>query len=167
MVTLLNQLESKGSSPHSIVVQTSEGNNIDNEIPSSCGDTDHSDIVEDNLSEIIERRPTNTGYNCAGHVWAARRSCIYELKEIRKILEDDNYRELEQKKECMAGDVVLYLGMEGDFLHVAKLYKKIEADLVKWVALSKFGVAGFEAFHRMRDIPYDEYKLEFWTDRPL
>ncbi len=55
----------------------------------------------------VRRGPTGV-YNCAGHVWASRRTAIHETEDIEAILRDDGYRVLEQKESPRPGDLVLY-----------------------------------------------------------
>ncbi len=54
-------------------------------------------------------------YNCHGMTFASRRARIWELKEISKVLAEDNYREVE-KASTLPGDIVIYY-CKGDAQH--------------------------------------------------
>ena len=112
-------------------------------------------------------------YNCFGLIWAARRTGIYDLKEIETILKDDGYRKLSEDEKPLYGDIALYLfpPPKVEIWHaglVCELRGLIDLDIaVPWV-LSKFGPVYGEALHEAIDVPNPEEGcgLEFWTDRP-
>ncbi|MCY3736747.1 MAG: hypothetical protein OXG13_10125 [Gemmatimonadaceae bacterium] len=111
-------------------------------------------------------------YNCFGHVWASRRTCILESSEVWKILQEDGYREIELAK-VTRGDVALYL-MENstDIWHAGVIeLRDIVAGAndsigtVPWV-LSKLNADTGEVFHPLKDVhaPFG-FDLQIWTDR--
>jgi len=51
--------------------------------------------------------PCNT-YNCHGLTFAARRTLISSPSEVRRILNEDGYKELEWRMVC-AGDIAIYV----------------------------------------------------------
>src|SRR5262245_43137202 len=67
------------------------------------------------------RKPGCGIYNCSGHVWASRRTAIYDQSEIDKILEDDGYRLLRDTEPPMLGDLILYY-VRGAFYHVGVVF---------------------------------------------
>jgi hypothetical protein len=133
-----------------------------------------------------ERKPMTSGYNCAGHVWASRRTVIIAGEadtKIRMILEDDGYRLLPPAEGAREGDLVLYwneaTGGTRTWLHVGvvtdlrDLHRAaddlpcIAVGRIPWV-LSKWNHCSGEWLHRYNDVPYptDGLVIEFWTDRP-
>jgi hypothetical protein len=121
------------------------------------------------------RKPHLAVYNCAGHVWASRRTAILDEDAVRMILEDDNYRVLRENEGVAPGDLVLYWGKAGadaeTFLHVGMICE-IRAALgsvrIPWV-LSKWGSTIGEYLHRWDDVPYTKFgytlRIEIRTDR--
>jgi hypothetical protein len=67
----------------------------------------------------IQERTSNptASYNCHGMVFAARRTSIIEASEVRKILREDGYREIEVR-QALPGDVALYV-IDGAIEHSA------------------------------------------------
>ena len=117
-------------------------------------------------------------YNCAGHVWASRRTAVYGEEWYKKILQDDGYRLLTDPEASPShGDLAIYQTADsaGKFLHVG-MVTHLEEILVQsgasvsskwpWV-LSKWNSAG-EVLHHFADVPFDNGTWEgrFWTDRP-
>ncbi len=124
----------------------------------------------------VLRKPASGGYNCAGHVWASRRTAIYDRFEesVRSILKDDGYRSLGKQGQEKQGDVVVY--WDGDrhenILHVgivSELREGItpQSPKLPWI-LSKWDDTSGEVLHHYNQVPWNEadYVLEFWTDRP-
>lgn len=103
-------------------------------------------------------------YNCAGHVWASRRTCIYELAEWRKILEDDGYQ---RTSAPVPDDIVIYY-MAGLMTHVARVHRLIENEIGPPVpvVISKWGDTGGEVIHIVSEVPESiRGNYEYWTDR--
>ncbi|MEQ8790360.1 MAG: hypothetical protein RIC55_28960 [Pirellulaceae bacterium] len=117
------------------------------------------------------RKPPSGEYNCAGHVWASRRVCIYEEADWRWILADDGYR---QAFSPVADDLVVYVEREQGILHIGRVLE-LRAGLVQgaaripWVVSKWSDVAG-EACHYVHDHPFRDFgfmvSIEYWTDRP-
>jgi hypothetical protein len=117
-------------------------------------------------------------YNCFGHVWAARRTAIYDQPAVETVLRDDGYRKLSSSESTLHGDVALYF----DTAHISLLHVGLVCELrtmvtpqgaplgnpVPWV-LSKLNDVSGEVLHRSKDVPFpygnDDVLLEFWTDR--
>ncbi len=118
------------------------------------------------------RRPPSGGYNCAGHVWASRRTCIYEESDWKDILIDDGYR---RTTTPVPDDVVLYVDPDEGILHIARVlsfeYITKDSRPIPWV-VSKWGDAGRETCHLVDDHPFNasefgfEVTTQYWTDRP-
>lgn len=116
-------------------------------------------------------------YNCFGHVWAARRTGIYDDTEVHTILKDDGYRTLQEGEKPIWGDVALYSDPSGaDLFHVGLVCELRVVSLgagnniiVPWV-LSKWHIVSGEVLHHANDVsflfPGDGFKLEYRTDRP-
>lgn len=116
----------------------------------------------------LRRGPTGA-YNCAGHVWAARRTGIFESAEWNKILDDDGYRKLDGGETPRAGDLVIYrFRQDDDFIHVAEVVA-VRND--KITVLSKLDATSGEVLHQPGNVPYAEQQLgafyfDYWTERP-
>jgi hypothetical protein len=124
-----------------------------------------------------ERRKDPSGvYNCAGLVWAARRTAIYD--DWEKILADDGYKQIVEK-DVRVGDLVLYMDRQSKprLLHVGVVLRMYQAVVgvarassveVPYV-LSKWANGFGEVVHHFNDIPQTltelKAKIEFWTDR--
>jgi hypothetical protein len=108
-------------------------------------------------------RPTSVtyGYNCHGLTFGARRAQIIPSTVIRMIIGDDDYRAV-QKKEAMAGDIILYIGENGDIEHSGIVLTTPNPDLLfTFKVLSKWGDA-HEVIHDVGDCPYDATQIEFY-----
>jgi len=104
-------------------------------------------------------------YNCAGHVWASRRTCIYETSEWRKILEHDGYRKTNQP---VPDDLVIYWLEDDSLAHVARVSHLVDSGLSHPIpfVISKWGDTGGEVFHKVSEVPNAiRGRYEFWTDR--
>lgn len=62
-------------------------------------------------------RPPIAGYNCAGQVFAGRRTTILDLGLIHRILDEDGFSDV---TSLMAGDVVVYSDDDGP-MHAARV----------------------------------------------
>ena len=111
-------------------------------------------------------------YNCAGHVWASRRTGISQTADWRRILADDGYRRLLESARLTPDDLVLYRDVDDDtYLHVARVVR-LEPGVSSTsppipIVLSKWGHDLGECFHQAYDHGMNEYnvEVEFWTDR--
>ena len=122
----------------------------------------------------MRRKPACGVYNCAGHVWASRRTTILEDFAWNMVLADDGYRQLDQGEPPAPGDLVIYRDREHGFLHVgmiAELRQGITAESppIPWV-LSKWDSTSGEVLHHFADVPFAKQGfalvIECWTDRP-
>ena len=79
-------------------------------------------------------------YNCFGLVFASRRTCIHQSTEIRKIIEDDGYREI-PREEVKPGDIILYYTEAGDDIQHSAIVIVEPREENLWVpmVLSKIG----------------------------
>jgi hypothetical protein len=124
----------------------------------------------------IPRKGAVGVYNCAGMVWASRRTCLTEPNEWQTILNEDGYRRLNSHTDAALGDVVVYRDRSGEILHVAKVCNIERMDargepfgnpIVK--ALSKWDQRFGEDIHHLDDVNLvggTEHVIEIWTDRP-
>ncbi len=111
------------------------------------------------------RAPIDIHYNCAGHVWASRRTCIYKLEEWIKILKEDGYSKISNP---VPDDIVVYYMEDGSMTHVARVHQLIPSDFGHPVpvVVSKWGDTGGEVLHFAHEVPLSiRTKYEFWTDR--
>ncbi len=111
-------------------------------------------------------------YNCAGLVWASRRTGISQTADWRRILADDGYRRLVETARLAPDDLVLYRDVDDNtYLHVARVVR-LETGVSPNspripIVLSKWGHDLGECFHQAYDHGMTEYniEIEFWTDR--
>lgn len=123
-----------------------------------------------------KRKPATGIYNCAGHVWASRRTSILDPQDWQVILRDDDYRLLNESEAPVPGDLVLYLDQANrEALHVGRILGLSPgvasgAQEIPWV-LSKWNSTSGEVMHSVHDVPYHSQGIpvavEYWTDRPL
>ncbi|HUY90227.1 MAG TPA: hypothetical protein VMV10_15930 [Pirellulales bacterium] len=115
-------------------------------------------------------------YNCAGLVWASRRTCLTEESEWRAILKEDEYRRITSEREVAVGDVVVYVRRgSNEIIHVAKVCEKIsmagaglEGARPVLKALSKWDNRYGEDVHAIEDVFLnggEAFDVEYWTDR--
>jgi hypothetical protein len=168
-----------GSAAKRLPLATRAGNDIPNEIvpdPDSVERWKLDHFVKLYGARWEPRKPHGGIYNCAGHVWASRRTAILEEDAVGLILADDGYRPLGSGETVFQGDLVLYWGKVGEgretFLHVAMVCEIREGPgsvRFPWV-LSKWGATSGEWLHRYDDVPYERQgfspRIEFRTDRP-
>jgi hypothetical protein len=167
-----------GTTERSIVVQTRKGTPIDNLVEIEPGELElrrYQLFLRKFGQNWKERKPAVGVYNCAGHVWASRRTSILADDVWQIILREDGYRSLSGTELPVAGDLVLYVdGDNGKYLHVGMILELVdgvtrESRKIPKV-LSKLNSAFGEVVHNERDVPYDKQgisaKIEYWTDRP-
>lgn len=146
--------------------------------------TEPDDLARRKFARLLERhgrwefrKPPCGTYNCFGHVWASRRTAVYDQADIEVILDDDGYRRFVAADVPQCGDLALYydpserwiyhVGVISELRH---LFSPTGATLgfpVPWV-LSKWDDASGEVLHQLEDVPWseNEFKVTFWTDRP-
>jgi len=123
-----------------------------------------------------QRKPAAGVYNCAGMVWASRRTTLPEPSDWRRVLQEDNYRQVRRGELPHVGDLVVYV-RKGytEILHVAVVFsvdRFIGHDPSGGVAirvLSKWDNQSGEDSHALDDLVLnggEEYVSEIWTDRP-
>ena len=164
------------SSRKSIRLDTRQGNHVDNEqsLPPDQQTVTLFDRVVDQHTHWVVRKECCGIYNCFGHVWASRRTCIYDEEEVRKILHEDGYREINLDL-ADRGDIALYLWKDSDTIWHAGVIEpraiqtniKGDARTVPWV-ISKLNDTMGEVFHPINDIHTPsrlEFDVSIWTDR--
>jgi hypothetical protein len=116
------------------------------------------------------------GYNCAGMVWASRRTALTHPEDWQMILDDDGYRRLLSGELVEIGDIVVYRRRSApEILHVAKVCRvdtlttgsQPHGRVVR--ALSKWDQKCGEDIHAIEDVFLEggePFNVEFWTDRP-
>jgi hypothetical protein len=168
-----------GSAVKRLPLATRAGNDIPNEIipePDAVERWKMDHFVKLYGARWEPRKPHGGIYNCAGHVWASRRTAILEDDAVRLILADDGYRPLGPAEDVLQGDLVLYWAKMPDgreiFLHVGMVCEiRPGPGSVRfaWV-ISKWGATSCESLHRYDDVPYARQgfslRIEFRTDRP-
>lgn len=115
----------------------------------------------------VRTRSLTNVYNCMGMVFASRRTCV-DPEHLRMILNDDDYKQVNDIGQLQPGDVVVYQDDRAEISHVG-LVAEVKPDLVggqpQVTILSQWGGAG-EYFHRADDVnPLLGKPTEYWTDR--
>jgi hypothetical protein len=166
-----------GLTEQSIIVQTRRGRNIRNVIELDPGEPErrkYDRLVQQYGRYWIKRKPACGAYNCAGHIWASRRTAILEDAEWLMILEDDGYRRLETLEPSASGDLMVYRDRQLGFLHVGVVHElrqgvTEDSPRIPWM-LSKWDSTSAEVLHHYQDVPFDKQGfalvIECWTDRP-
>ena len=143
-------------------------NELGEEKPKYWHELAHSIMVKNHPS--LGLRTTTSVYNCLGLVFAARRTWVHEtIENIEIILNDDEYRQIQQGEDIFPGDVLFYRHEDGSFAHVAiVLNAHLDVPSAEWIStlvISKWGKHG-EYIHGPKDIPYYlGSPSEFYTDR--
>jgi hypothetical protein len=166
--------------PRRIVLQTHLGAEIRNEIALHPV-PDHAVRKWERLLDQHTRwrvRKTATGiYNCFGHVWASRRTAVYDKfdEAVLKVREDDGYRVLDLNRETpWVGDVVTYWEEINPYKECKHVGRVASVEPRKGLppvvyVLSKWDDASGEVFHEVSDYPksFGNVRVEYWTDRPV
>jgi hypothetical protein len=168
-----------GTGERGITLETCRRQRIENAQAPKPGlqDLNFFDLLVSTHGQWAVRKQPCGVYNCFGHVWASRRTAIYDDPELKKILRDDGYRMLSQEAP-MPGDVVLYYdpahtynwhsGRIIQLHHLLAEHGQAMGNPIPWV-LSKLSAVQGEVLHAICDVqsPYDgKFTLEIWTDRP-
>lgn len=162
-----------GGPPRSLRLQTRQGSDIPNEV-APLPEARHFRVFRDLLQSFghWEFRCDPVGiYNCAGHVWASRRTSIYDEAAYRLIISDDGYRKVPEA-DVQPGDIAVYFDEDGREIYhvgmVVMLRELLIGSSIKepWV-LSKLNDALGEVVHAASDfrLPNFSPKLEFLTER--
>lgn len=158
------------SRPTGIGLATRAGNHIDN--AQAPPPTDQVVAVFDRILQQhgawIRRKGCCGTYNCFGHVWASRRTCIFDSEDVWRILREDEYRRIEPE-HADRGDVAIYLHKDSTTIWHAGVIEPRQLygaeNPVPWV-LSKLNEATGEVLHPVGDVHAAfEYDTQIWTDR--
>lgn len=120
------------------------------------------DLRKEYLSAIHRpTQPCNT-YNCHGLTFASRRTQISNSAEVRKILKDDGYEQIDPKL-ILPGDVVLYINTINASIDHSGVVVDVQPNMAVMnpKILSKWGNA-HEVIHYVRDCPYPNTRLEYY-----
>jgi hypothetical protein len=175
---MFEELRLLGKTEKSIVVQTREGTSIENLVelaPAEAQRRSYSLFLRRFGANWRQRKPATGFYNCAGHVWASRRTAILKPESWQVILDEDGYRALNAAETPVAGDLVLYADAQsGEYIHVGMILEmqegiSPESPAIPWV-LSKWNSTSGEVMHYVDDVPYGKLDMptrtQYWTDRP-
>jgi len=122
----------------------------------------------------MEPRSLSRIFNCMGHVFACRRTCIEPEYFIKPIAEDDGYRPLRKAEIPVPGDIAVYFGHRSKQVEhvgvIIQVNRNIMDAEVSTKILSQFGYDG-EYFHDDNDYPeflsvsVGPLTLTIWTER--
>ena len=130
--------------------------------PCNAGHNFYSEALKKQFTNQSIHRPVGptNAYNCHGLTFASRRTAIFDSNEVRKILADDEYTQVEIK-DVLPGDIVIWISNEvthGDIEHSGIVVERTQLNfkvLSKWNALQ-------EVIHFVNDCPYDSTNLRFY-----
>ena len=176
---MFEEIRLLGPTEKGIVVQTRKGTAIKNVLEPEPGFQQrrlYQRLLEKYGQRWQPRKPATGGYNCAGHVWASRRSGLFDPQDWRIILDDDGYRRLPEHEDPFPGDLVLYVDSGNEeILHVGEIIEMrpgvtAQSRSIPWV-LSKLDAKSGEVMHYVHDVPPWQsqgflYRIEYWTERP-
>jgi hypothetical protein len=119
-----------------------------------------------------ERTPDVGIYNCAGMVWASRRTAIYD--DFHNILRDDAYRIVDPNEDTCVGDIVIFCGDGNNHVHVGLVIQVTDglgggqSPKIPHLLLSKWDDSSGEYMHLVTDhcCASMTTHIEYWTDRP-
>jgi hypothetical protein len=162
----------RGSPGKSIALQTKTGRDIANERGLELSEQHRQRFAYmlEKYAKWQERCPPDGGYNCAGHVWASRRTCIYEEHDWQLILNEDGYHETASP---IPGDLVIYVDATNGILHIGRIMEMRPgvgdaSSQIPWV-VSKWGDTTGEVYHWCYDHHFVDagfnVTCQFWTDR--
>lgn len=164
-----------GSNLKSIRLDTAKGVEILNqiELPPNQQCIKREELLKKKFgTNWITRTNPRGVYNCAGLVWASRRTSIKKDSEWDKIYEHDKYRKLNNEPPQL-GDLAIYTDDKVGYLH-AGLVICLEPGLMSGSEpfpkiISKWDSSTGEYIHYPQDVPFKDnfpdYDLEYWTDR--
>lgn len=158
--TLLN------SEPIELKLQTRRGSDIDNGQSLSYSILELSEFQKldreyGGKSSITFRTDGSFIYNCHGMTFASRRTMITLPSEIRKILEEDEYLNINET-EVLPGDVAIYMKENGEIEHSATvLTEPSKETLLIPRVVSKWGKYK-EVIHWVSDCPYKWDKILYY-----
>jgi hypothetical protein len=126
----------------------------------------------DKYSEVIPEAQVQIVdgvYNCVGMIFASRRTII-QVKEIRWILEEDDFVRLPNRAAHAIGDVVLYEHVLHGLTHVGIIScienHPNEPMEFRSLVLSKWGNPGAEYIHPIDKVPADYgAPVEYWRHK--
>lgn len=163
-----------GSTGRRIALQTRLGRDIDNAIIDTISEKairDYELLLKRHGANWKRRSPPTAAYNCAGHVWATRRTGIYEPSDWEAILDDDGYR---ITKNPQPDDLIIYADKKDGILHIGRVIAMVPGVTPESPAIakvvSKWGCGTGEVVHLQHDTPYPrlgfDVRWDYWTDRP-
>ena len=173
---MFDQQKLIGQSKRMLRLDTRTGQPIENEVaaPPTQQSLAREQILTAKFGANWKKRIGPCGiYNCAGLVWASRRTAIYESTEWNKIYQDDDYRELRGNESPMPGDLAIYSQSEVEYIHVGQVLS-LELGLLPTgnpipKILSKWDDVSGEYIHYPQDVPFrdqfPDFQLKYWTDR--
>lgn len=163
-----------------IIVQTHKGTSLENYVASeaSVQCRKRFEVLCSTHGKNWERRKDACGrYNCAGMIWACRRTALPNPEEWKLILDEDDYRPLRENELCVIGDIVVYFDAgSSEILHIARICQlkqlhdangnKLGTPIP--LALSKWDASSGECIHAIPDVFLnggEVFNVIIYTDR--
>jgi hypothetical protein len=150
----------------SLRLDTRQRNHIENSLDRSTPTAGVVQYAEALKGQYVtaKHRPTfpcNTD-NCHGLTFASRRTGISDSAVVQKILTEDGYEKINDRRSLSPGDVVLYISpINNDIEHSGIVVDADQTDPLRLRILSKWGPA-HEVIHSIGDCPYDARNVAFY-----
>src|ERR1043166_3391114 len=119
------------------------------------------DAIRRKFIGLVFRNNPSDIYNCHGLTFACRRTGIYEIPEVYKIIRDDRYEEIADKANLLPGDIILYYGEDGDIEHSGIIMRLENMGSPVPIILSKWGMFD-EVIHSAFDSPYNKNGIKYY-----
>lgn len=116
----------------------------------------------------ITTRSLSSTYNCAGLIFAARRTVVF-MGELKRVLRDDEYELITQRPRLTPGDLITYKArQDGEILHIGVVLsvRLVPADAeIEVTVLSQWGFDG-EYIHSELNVPASYGQIrEYFSER--
>jgi hypothetical protein len=119
------------------------------------------EAIKRSLTNLIHRDdvgPCNT-FNCHGLTFASRRTWIDRSEDIQKILDDDDYTEIKNKRNVKPGDIAIFR-KDGEIYH-SGIVVDVSDSLRGPRILSKWAVL-HEVIHYPYEGPYSDGVVTYY-----
>jgi hypothetical protein len=109
---------------------------------------------------VVMRSENTDQYNCHGLVFASRRTNIDDSNEVKKILDKDDYMEIEPCN-VLPGDIIIYYAEDGDAEHSGIVISKPVPEFYIPKIISKWGQLE-EYIHMANDCSYNFSNAKYY-----
>ena len=119
--------------------------------------------LQEKYTTVVWKTLVDISHNCHGLTFGSKRTCIDRPSEIQKILDDDNYSEIDIQNS-LGGDVIVYY-MFDRAEHTGLVLGRGSSPFNP-IVLSKWGLGGPEVIHNAHDSEYG-VEIKIFRKAPL